>query len=124
MEAVLKTRRRMSKADKGAEEEGMGRRRRRMRRRGRLRRRRRRKKRRRRVREMRPPGRVGTLSLPPLLLAGILRPVEWRTPSLPLRGCQAPSALKTLKTRTMCTTRSCFENFALMEWACEACLVS
>ena len=106
MEAVLKTRRRMSKADKGAEEEGMGRRRRR---RSRQRRRRRRKKRRRRVREMRSPGRVGTLSLPPLL-AGILRPVEWRTPSLPLRGCQLPSALKTLKTRTMCTTGSCFEN--------------
>ena len=79
MEAVLKTRRRMSKADKGAEEEGMVRRRR-----GRKRKRRRR----RRLREMRPPGRVGTLSLPPLL-AGILRPVEWRTPSLPLRGCPA-----------------------------------
>ena len=116
MEAVLKTRRRMSKADKGAEEEGMGRRRRRKRRRKRRRRRRKRsRQRRRRVREMRPPGRVGTLSLPPLLLAGILRPVDWRTPSLPLRGCQAPSALKTLKTRTMCTTGSCFENFALME---------
>ena len=95
MEAVLKTRRRMSKADKGAEEEGMGRRRRR--------------RRRRRLREMRPPGRVGTLSLPPLL-AGILRPVEWRTPSLPLRGRPVPSALKTLKTRTMCTTGPCFED--------------
>ena len=102
MEAVLKTRRRMSKADKGAEEEGMGRRRRRRRRKSR--------QRRRRVREMRPPGRLGTLSLPPLLLAGILRPVEWRTPSLPLRGCPVPSALKTLKTRTMCTTGSCFED--------------
>ena len=50
----MKTRRRMSKADKGAEEEGMGRRRRR---------RKKSRQRRRRVREMRPPGRVGTLSL-------------------------------------------------------------
>ena len=53
----MKTRRRMSKADKAAEEEGMGRRR------GRRRRKRRKsRQRRRRVREMRPPGRVGTLS--------------------------------------------------------------
>ena len=117
MEAVLKTRRRMSKADKGAEEEGMGRRRRRRRRRKKSR------QRRRRVREMRPPGRVGTLSLPPLLLAGILRPVDWRTPSLPLRGCaKCPALLKLLKP-AQCARRVLVLK-TVMEWACEACLVS
>ena len=103
---------------------GAGRRSRRRSRRRRRRRKRKRRQRRRRLGEMRPPGRVGTLSLPPLLLAGILRPVDWRTPSLPLRGCpqQCPVLLKLLKP-AQCA-RPALALKTVKEWVCEVCLVS